>query len=157
MCEFAQLPTEAAKHLSGDPPEPWPPQGGIAFDSADLRYRPGLPLALVNASFRLAPGSKNGICGRTGAGKSSLLLALFRMVEPASGGIIVSTATSNRPVATLSSDAEDCCHQIDGVDINQISLKNLRSRMSIIPQDPVLFSGDVKVRFNPILIRFNPI
>ena len=133
-----------------EPPSGWPNAGQIKFDRLSMRYREGLDLVLRGLTFTVEGGQRVGICGRTGAGKSSLLLALFRMVEPASGGIIVSTATSNRPVATLSSDAERCCHQIDGVDINQISLKNLRSRMSIIPQDPVLFSGDVKFNLDPL-------
>ena len=63
VCEFAQLPPEAAALVKGDPPEPWPPLGGISFQNAELRYRPGLPLALKDACFTVKPGQKVGICG----------------------------------------------------------------------------------------------
>lgn len=102
------------------PPTHWPSAGKVQFSKLCMRYRPGLKLVLHDLDFTVEGGEKVGIVGRTGAGKSSLMLALFRMIEPASGAIL-----------------------IDGVDISTISLNNLRARMSIIPQDPVLFSGDV--------------
>lgn len=102
------------------PPGSWPSAGKVQFSKLCMRYRPGLELVLHDLDFTVEAGEKVGIVGRTGAGKSSLMLALFRMIEPASGAII-----------------------IDGVDISTISLNTLRARMSIIPQDPVLFSGDV--------------
>jgi ATP-binding cassette subfamily C (CFTR/MRP) protein 1 len=91
-----------------------------------LRYRPGLPLVLKGVSFEVAPGKKVGLVGRTGSGKSSLLLALFRMVEPVSGRVL-----------------------LDGVDIGTVGLTHLRSVMSIIPQDPFMFSGTVRHNLDP--------
>jgi ATP-binding cassette subfamily C (CFTR/MRP) protein 1 len=91
-----------------------------------MRYRPGLDLVLRELDFVVEGGKKVGIVGRTGAGKSSLMLALFRMVEPASGQIL-----------------------IDGVDIGRLSLRDLRSALAIIPQDPCLFSGTVKFNLDP--------
>lgn len=91
-----------------------------------LRYRPGLPLVLKGVSFEVAPGEKVGLVGRTGSGKSSLLLALFRMVEPVSGRVL-----------------------LDGMDIGTVGLTHLRSVMSIIPQDPFMFSGTVRHNLDP--------
>lgn len=108
------------------PPSNWPAKGQVKFDKLCMRYRPGLELVLHDLDFTVQAGEKVGIVGRTGAGKSSLMLALFRMIEPASGAIL-----------------------IDGIDISTISLLDLRSRMSIIPQDPVLFSGDVRFNLDP--------
>jgi ATP-binding cassette subfamily C (CFTR/MRP) protein 1 len=86
-----------------------------------MRYRPDLDLCLKNVSIKIQAGAKVGVCGRTGAGKSSLTLALFRILEAASGKIL-----------------------IDGVDISKIGLQNLRSIVSIIPQDPQLFEGTLR-------------
>ena len=84
-----------------EPPSSWPHAGQIKFDRLSMRYREGLDLVLKNLTFTVEGGQRVGICGRTGAGKSSLLLALFRMVEPASGGIIVSSATGLSPRCRL--------------------------------------------------------
>ncbi|KAH9989856.1 metal resistance protein YCF1 [Russula vinacea] len=92
-----------------------------------LRYRPELDLVLKNISMTLYPGEKIGICGRTGAGKSSLLLALFRILEPAEGTIL-----------------------IDGVDTTKIGLHDLRSAMTIVPQSPDLFEGTVRENIDPV-------
>jgi ABC-type multidrug transport system fused ATPase/permease subunit len=120
----------------------WPAKGEIELRSVRLRYRPGLELVLgkpqqpeaeggaagAGLSFRVAAGEKVGICGRTGAGKSSLMVALFRIVELEEGeGSIV----------------------VDGVDIATVPLQTLRSRLSIIPQDPVLFSGSLRYNLDP--------
>ena len=94
-----------------------------------MRYRPGLPLVLRDLSLSIAAGEKVGIVGRTGSGKSSMLAALFRLVEGDGGQIL-----------------------IDGADIAGVPLKTLRSVLSIIPQDPVLFSGTL--RYN--LVRKPP-
>ncbi|KAL8425677.1 hypothetical protein Efla_003997 [Eimeria flavescens] len=104
-------------------PEGWPLLGAIKAKDLCVRYRPDLPLVLKSISFDVRPGEKVGLVGRTGAGKSSLLISLLRLVEPASGHI-----------------------EIDGVDIQSVGLRFLRSRFSIIPQDPVLFAGSL--RFN---------
>ena len=92
-----------------------------------LSYRPGSPDVLREMSVTIRPGEKVGIVGRTGAGKSSLLVALFRIVELKAGSI-----------------------SIDGVDISSVPLETLRSRLSIIPQDPVLFSGTLRHNLDPL-------
>ncbi|KAH9118795.1 hypothetical protein AeMF1_008227 [Aphanomyces euteiches] len=91
-----------------------------------MRYRAHLDLVLNDIAFAVEPGHQVGICGRTGSGKSSLMAALFRMVPSSSGRIT-----------------------IDGVDIASVSLKSLRSGLTIIPQDPVLFSGSIRLNLDP--------
>ena len=126
LTAFDELPQEAAYHVNGDVSADWPQRGGIIFTDAKLRYRPELELVMkgINASIR--PGEKVGICGRTGSGKSTLMVALFRLVELSAGRI-----------------------EIDGVDISGVGLERLRSSLSIIPQDAVLFSGSVRDNVDP--------
>lgn len=97
----------------------WPWQGGVSFNNVSMRYNPASPLVLKGVTVSVPPGSTLGVVGRTGSGKSSLLLLLFRIVEIESGGSI----------------------EIDGVDIRSVSLETLRDSLAIIPQDPVLFAG----------------
>ena len=123
--EYIDLPTEKYNAVRGVSPM-WPEKGSIEFRDYGARYRPGLDLALRDLSFTVAPKEKIGIIGRTGAGKSSLSLSLFRIVEAAKGSII-----------------------IDGVDISSLRLFDLRSRLTIIPQDPVLFAGSVRENLDP--------
>ncbi|KAJ3561287.1 hypothetical protein NP233_g10282 [Leucocoprinus birnbaumii] len=111
---------------SKTPPE-WPSEGAVDFSHYSTRYRPGLDLVLKDVDIRIKPSEKIGVCGRTGAGKSSLLLALFRIIEPASGTII-----------------------IDGVDITKIGLHDLRSSISIVPQTPDLFEGTLRDNIDPL-------
>lgn len=106
--------------------EMWPSQGAIEFRDFSTRYRPNLDLVLKSINFIVLPGERVGVVGRTGAGKSSLTLALFRILERASGKIIV-----------------------DGRDIADLGLHSIRSRMTIIPQDPVLFTGTLRLNIDP--------
>ena len=106
----------------------WPSGGAIVFDNVSLKYGPGLPTTLVNVSFRIAAGEKIGICGRTGAGKSSLLAALFRLVD--------------------AECIEGAVH-IDGVDTHSVGLKTLRERIAIIPQEPLINEGTVRSNLDP--------
>uniref|UniRef100_A0A673J3E3 ATP-binding cassette sub-family C member 10 n=1 Tax=Sinocyclocheilus rhinocerous TaxID=307959 RepID=A0A673J3E3_9TELE len=104
----------------------WPEKGRVEFVGAVLAYRPGLPNALDGVNLEVLPGERVGIVGRTGSGKSSLFLALFRMVELNQGQIL-----------------------LDGVDISSVRLSNLRSKLAIIPQDPFLFSSSVRENLDP--------
>lgn len=104
----------------------WPKRGEIDFKDITLRYREGLELVLKGLSMRIQSGERVGVIGRTGAGKSSLMLALFRMVELTSGSIT-----------------------IDNIDISEISLDTLRKGISIIPQDPTLFTGTIRENLDP--------
>eukprot|EP00615_Pteridomonas_danica_P016667 CAMPEP_0114389062 /NCGR_PEP_ID=MMETSP0102-20121206/8404_1 /TAXON_ID=38822 ORGANISM="Pteridomonas danica, Strain PT" /NCGR_SAMPLE_ID=MMETSP0102 /ASSEMBLY_ACC=CAM_ASM_000212 /LENGTH=1694 /DNA_ID=CAMNT_0001546829 /DNA_START=606 /DNA_END=5690 /DNA_ORIENTATION=+ len=111
-----------------DPPMPWPVRGHIIFENVSMSYRLGLPNVLNQLSFQVQPGEKIGIVGRTGSGKSSILVSLFRL--PMNGlnhGRIL----------------------IDGVDIASVGMHTLRSNMMIIPQDPVLFSGTLRGNLDP--------
>ncbi|NXN15001.1 MRP7 protein, partial [Indicator maculatus] len=104
----------------------WPSQGLVEFQQVVLAYQVGLPNALDGVSFTIYPGEKVGIVGRTGSGKSTLFLALFRMLELNSGRIL-----------------------LDGVDSQLVGLEELRSRLAIIPQDPFLFSGSIRENLDP--------
>jgi ATP-binding cassette subfamily C (CFTR/MRP) protein 1 len=126
--QYCQLPTEARHHLPSDKSllYSWPSDGKIVFSSAKLRYRPGLPLVLKGLDIEIPPMSKIGVVGRTGAGKSTLMVSLFRIVELSSGTI-----------------------SIDGIDISKVGLNLLRSKIAVIPQDPVLFSGSIRSNLDP--------
>ncbi|KAF9054330.1 multidrug resistance-associated ABC transporter [Panaeolus papilionaceus] len=123
-----QVTPEAPKEIPETKPEgEWPSHGKIVFSHYSTRYRPELDLVLRDISLSINAREKVGICGRTGAGKSSLLLALFRIIEPASGTIL-----------------------IDGVDITKIGLQDLRSGLSIVPQSPDLFEGTLRENIDPV-------
>ena len=104
----------------------WPQAGAVQFRLFSCRYRAGLPLTLRSISAEIRPSEKVGVVGRTGAGKTSMALALFRIVNAAEGRIL-----------------------IDGVDIASVPLPRLRSSITIIPQDPVLFSGTLRFNLDP--------
>ncbi|KAJ2891828.1 hypothetical protein IWW38_003459 [Coemansia aciculifera] len=122
LCD-AEAPDVIEDHR---PTESWPEQGMVEFKNYSTRYREGLEFVLKDVSFSVKPREKIGIVGRTGAGKSSLTLALFRIIEAAEGQIL-----------------------LDGEDIAQYGLFDVRSKLSIIPQDPVLFAGTVRENLDP--------
>jgi ATP-binding cassette, subfamily C (CFTR/MRP), member 1 len=129
ILEYTMLPSEGAKEMPSDELlklTQWPKAGDIAFADAQMRYRPELPLTLKGLDIRIPASSKVGVVGRTGAGKSSLMVALMRIVE-LSGGEIT----------------------IDGVDTSTIGLAKLRKSISVIPQDPCLFSGTIRDNLDP--------
>ncbi|KAJ3406096.1 hypothetical protein HDU80_000172 [Chytriomyces hyalinus] len=104
----------------------WPADGKVDVQDLVLRYRPDLPPVLHDVSFTIEAGSKVGIVGRTGAGKSSILTCLLRLFEPEAGSIV-----------------------IDGVNVQSIGLKELRRKIGVIPQEPVLFSGTIRTNLDP--------
>ncbi|XP_053193733.1 multidrug resistance-associated protein 1 [Scomber japonicus] len=125
--EYSDTKKEAEwKHEASTLPPGWPTEGCIDIRGYGLRYRHDLDLAIRNITIKIDAGEKVGIVGRTGAGKSSLTLGLFRIIEAAEGQIL-----------------------IDGVDIAQLGLHELRSRITIIPQDPVMFSGSLRMNLDP--------
>ncbi|CAI5520236.1 unnamed protein product, partial [Closterium sp. Naga37s-1] len=104
----------------------WPNEGAVRVEGLTVRYRPTLDPVLQDVSFQLLGGEKCGVVGRTGAGKSTLMLALFRLVQPSGG-----------------------CILIDGVDTATISLTRLRRNVMAIPQDPVLFGSSLRFNLDP--------
>uniref|UniRef100_A0A3P8Q616 ATP-binding cassette, sub-family C (CFTR/MRP), member 10 n=1 Tax=Astatotilapia calliptera TaxID=8154 RepID=A0A3P8Q616_ASTCA len=119
------LPIEP-QHQNTELSPSWPEHGCLEFRNVALTYRDGLPNALDGVSLMVRPGEKIGIVGRTGSGKSTIFLALFRMVELSQGQIL-----------------------LDQLDITTVGLVQLRSRLAIIPQDPFLFSGTVRENLDP--------
>ncbi|XP_022648350.1 multidrug resistance-associated protein 1-like isoform X4 [Varroa destructor] len=107
-------------------PAVWPSAGLVEFKNYSSRYGDSKNLCLKNLNLKIPPGHKVGVVGRTGAGKSSLTLALFRIIEPASGQIL-----------------------IDGIDTSKLALHDLRKRLTIIPQDPILFEGTLRSNLDP--------
>ncbi|KAJ2137532.1 hypothetical protein IW136_003475 [Coemansia sp. RSA 678] len=127
VVEYLDVPSEAPVTVPDCAlPAQWPAEGRICVENLELRYAPGLPPVIRGISFEVQPREKVGIVGRTGAGKSSLTLALLRILEASAGRIV-----------------------IDGIDIAHIGVGDLRSRLTIIPQDPVLFTGTVRTNLDP--------
>ncbi|GAA6005323.1 hypothetical protein JCM10207_002938 [Rhodosporidiobolus poonsookiae] len=125
--EYINLPSEAPLEVpEHKPADNWPHTGTIKYDHIQARYRPDLDLVLRDVNFEIKGGEKVGVCGRTGAGKSSLTMVLYRVIEAAGGKVL-----------------------IDGVDVSQIGLHDLRSRLSIIPQDSQCFAGLLRDNLDP--------
>ncbi len=123
--QYGDLPPEGGvQSLAASAPSGWIWKGAIEFDNVEVRYDDAKPV-LKGVSFSLRPGEKLGIVGRTGAGKSSMINALFRLVELSRG-----------------------CIRIDGVDISRLKLHDLRRAIAIIPQDPILFKVRIKKKEN---------
>ncbi|XP_053936986.1 ATP-binding cassette sub-family C member 6 [Cuculus canorus] len=126
--EYSRTPKEAPWTLNGKlQDQVWPTEGRIEFRNYSLRYRPNLELALKQINLSINGQEKIGITGRTGAGKSTLAVGLLRLVEAAEGAIL-----------------------IDGLDIAQLGLHDLRTKITVIPQDPVLFSGSLRMNLDPL-------
>ncbi|EIN04040.1 hypothetical protein PUNSTDRAFT_55872 [Punctularia strigosozonata HHB-11173 SS5] len=122
---------EAPAEVPGNkPPADWPANGEVEMEQVVMKYRPELPPVIKGISMRVRGGEKIGIVGRTGAGKSSIMTALFRIVELSSGTI-----------------------KIDGIDISKLGLKDLRSHVAIIPQDALLFSGTLRSNLDPFGLK----
>ncbi|XP_055327526.1 multidrug resistance-associated protein 1-like isoform X2 [Paramacrobiotus metropolitanus] len=125
--EYTEVPQEAQWINTGVRPSPgWPQAGHVEFKNYQTRYRPGLDLVLKGIDAQIKSGEKIGIVGRTGAGKSSMTLALFRIIEAAGGAI-----------------------NIDDVNIADLGLHDVRSRITILPQEPVLFTGTLRMNLDP--------
>ncbi|KAH9677397.1 ABC transporter C family member 10 [Citrus sinensis] len=126
--QYMHVPSEAPEVVEDNRPPPnWPVVGKVDICDLQIRYRPDSPLVLKGISCTFEGGHKIGIVGRTGSGKTTLRGALFRLIEPARGKILV-----------------------DGIDISKLGLHDLRSRFGIIPQDPTLFNGTVRYNLDPL-------
>ncbi|NXE20453.1 MRP6 protein, partial [Ardeotis kori] len=126
--EYLRTPKEAPWTLNGKlQDQVWLTEGRIEFRNYSLRYRPNLELALKHVNLTVHGREKIGITGRTGAGKSTVAVGLLRLVEAAEGAIL-----------------------IDGLDIAQLGLHDLRTKITVIPQDPVLFSGSLRMNLDPL-------
>ncbi|XP_013866191.1 ATP-binding cassette sub-family C member 4 [Austrofundulus limnaeus] len=125
VVDYTELQSEAPWEMQQRPPPDWPNKGLVTFDRVSFSYSDDSPLVLQSLEATFKPKQKVGIVGRTGAGKSSLVSALFRLAEP-QGKIY-----------------------IDGVVTSEIGLHDLRQKMSIIPQDPVLFTGSMRKNLDP--------
>ncbi|KAI9215576.1 hypothetical protein POPTR_T124506v4 [Populus trichocarpa] len=128
ILQYISIPSEPPLVIEANKPDhSWPSHGEVDIDNLQVRYAPHMPLVLRGLSCTFPGGKKTGIVGRTGSGKSTLIQALFRTVEPAAGQIM-----------------------IDSIDISLIGLHDLRSRLSIIPQDPTMFEGTVRSNLDPL-------
>ncbi|KAJ4798442.1 Multidrug resistance protein ABC transporter family isoform 1 [Rhynchospora pubera] len=128
ILQISNTPSEAPLVVKEfRPNESWPTKGTIEINNLHIKYRPDLPTILKGISCVFPGGMKVGVVGRTGSGKSTLIQALFRVMEPSDGSIV-----------------------IDGVDISLLGLHDLRSKLSIIPQDPTLFQGTVRTNLDPL-------
>mmetsp|Transcript_48791 Transcript_48791/g.113090 ORF Transcript_48791/g.113090 Transcript_48791/m.113090 type:complete len:289 (-) Transcript_48791:96-962(-) len=121
-----RVPQELPWRTTDDPSSSWPAQGRLELRGATLRYRPGLPPAIDQLTFEVPPATSLGIVGRSGAGKSSLVVLLLRLVELSDGAVL-----------------------IDGVDTAKVGLHTLRQAMALVPQDPFLVEGSLRKNMDP--------
>ncbi|CAM1308462.1 ABCC2 (predicted) [Pycnogonum litorale] len=126
IVQYSNISSEADWYTDTKTNENWPKEGNVKFVDYKARYRSELDFVIRGLTADIKPSEKIGIVGRTGAGKSSLTLALFRIIESSRGKII-----------------------IDGIDISTLGLHQLRSKLTIIPQDPVLFTGSLRINIDP--------
>jgi ATP-binding cassette subfamily C (CFTR/MRP) protein 1 len=133
MLQYLTIPAEKPNTLQHDEElSSWPSKGHIVIKNYSLRYRPETDLVLKNLNLEIKPGEKVGVVGRTGSGKSTLCLGLFRLIEPHNGTIY-----------------------IDDIDIRTIGLTKLRTSLTIIPQDPNLMEGTLKYNIDPLNLYSN--
>uniref|UniRef100_A0A8C0H8W7 ABC-type glutathione-S-conjugate transporter n=1 Tax=Chelonoidis abingdonii TaxID=106734 RepID=A0A8C0H8W7_CHEAB len=125
--EYSKTPKEVTSHSHNSASQAWPTEGAIEFRNYGVQYRPNLEFALKNINIKINGQEKIGIAGRTGAGKSTLAMGLLRLMEAAEGEIL-----------------------IDGVNIAQRGLQDLRAKITIIPQDPVLFAASLRMNLDPL-------
>lgn len=125
VLEYTKVDREPERKSISNLPREWPEHGQVEFKNLSLTYNPDEPAVLKNLNFLVSPREKVGIIGRTGAGKSSIIAALFQLYET-SGAIV-----------------------IDDIDVTKLPLEVLRSKISIIPQEPVLFSGTMRKNLDP--------
>ncbi|KAJ6426505.1 hypothetical protein OIU84_022160 [Salix udensis] len=127
--QYMHIPSEAPEVIETNRPNPsWPAVGKVEICNLKVRYRPNAPLVLKGITCTIEGRHKIGIVGRTGSGKTTFISALFRLVEPTEGKIV-----------------------IDGLDISTIGLHDVRSHFAVIPQDPTLFVGSVRYNLDPLL------
>ncbi|KAG0335643.1 hypothetical protein BG000_007355 [Podila horticola] len=130
LTEYMELEEEPPAVIEGSrPPAHWPHAGEIVVDHLVMKYAPDTPAVIKDVSFRIKAGEKIGVVGRTGSGKSTFAISLFRFMEPTSGSIT-----------------------IDGIDITKIGLHDLRTNLTIIPQDPILFKGTLRSNLDPFVL-----
>ncbi|XP_068337296.1 ABC transporter C family member 3-like [Pyrus communis] len=128
LIQYTNIPSEPPLVIESNRPDrSWPSHGEVDIRDLQVRYAPHMPLVLRGLTCTFPGGLKTGIVGRTGSGKSTLIQTLFRIVDPCAGQIL-----------------------IDGIDISSIGLHDLRSRLSIIPQDPTMFEGTVRSNLDPL-------
>ncbi|KAK2954099.1 Multidrug resistance-associated protein [Blattamonas nauphoetae] len=141
----SNLPQEAKGHEL-EVAENWPERGDVTFDKVRFKYRPGLPFVLKGVDFDIHGGEKIGVCGRTGAGKSSLLFALFRLVEldPKHAPRMIDMKTGFMVDPDPNEEPNSGRILIDGVDISKLDIHRVRRSIGIIPQDPTLFTGTIR-------------
>ncbi|KAI5408787.1 Canalicular multispecific organic anion transporter 2, variant 2 [Lathyrus oleraceus] len=128
ILQYTSIPSEAPFVIKDNQPDhSWPSFGEVHIQDLQVQYAPHLPLVLRGLTCTFTAGAKTGIVGRTGSGKTTLVQALFRLVEPLAGKIL-----------------------IDNINISSIGVHDLRSRLSIIPQDPTMFEGTVRSNLDPL-------